>query len=173
MKNLWLLITLFFTLNMTAQSDVSGNPLMSKYGGSDDFTTINISPKMFQLIAKSGIADEDPEVGEVINNISSLSILVYDNEDKAPRSRALYDEAFSSLVNNSFEELMTVKDGSDNVRFMIRENGNLIEQLLLLVGSEDEFVMIDISGNIDLEQISKLSKSMDVDGFEHLEKLGE
>lgn len=176
MKNLICLFILLLSMSLSAQSGVSKsiNPLMDKYGGSDDFTTVSISPKMFELIARTGIAEEDEEIGDIINGITSLSILVYDNEEKAARSRDLYNEAFSSLVKgNAFEELMTVKDEGDDVKFLIRENGNLIEQLLLLVGSEDQFVMIDITGNIKLDQISKLSKSMDIDGFEHLDKLGE
>jgi len=40
-----------------------------------------------------------------------------------------------------------------------------------LVGSPDEFVLVSILGKIDLDKISQLSKQLDIDGVEHLEKI--
>ena len=47
----------------------------------------------------------------------------------------------------------------------------MINELLLLVGGKDEFVMVSFIGNIDLNKISKLAKVLDVEGAEHLDKL--
>jgi hypothetical protein len=66
---------------------------------------------------------------------------------------------------------MTIRDGNSNVRFLIKSKEDLIEELLLLVGSEEEFVMISFVGKIDLEKISKLSNSANIEGLQHLEKI--
>jgi len=43
----------------------------------------------------------------------------------------------------------------------------------LLVGGTEEFVMVSFVGKIDLDKISRLAKKLDVDGVEHLDKLGD
>ena len=41
----------------------------------------------------------------------------------------------------------------------------------MLVGGEDEFSLISFVGDLDLEKIGRLGKSLNIDGSEHLEKL--
>jgi hypothetical protein len=57
------------------------------------------------------------------------------------------------------------------VRIWSRDKGSIIEELLLLVGSPDEFVLLSLTGKIDLDKISELSNTLDVQGLEHLDKL--
>jgi hypothetical protein len=64
-----------------------------------------------------------------------------------------------------------VRDGQENVRIWSRDKGTIIEELLLLVGSPDEFVLLSLTGKIDLDKISELSNTLDVQGLEHLDKL--
>jgi len=42
---------------------------------------------------------------------------------------------------------------------------------LLIAGGKNENALISIQGNIDLKNISKLSKSMQIQGLEHLEEI--
>jgi len=164
------------TIFITGTSLFAQNPIMDKYKGGEEFTTVFISPKMFEMIAKFDFEedDENPVGKELIKSIKGINILVYENEDSLNNdgfSRALYQEAMTELPINRFEELMTVKDGLDDVQFLIKEQADTIQELLLLVGSEEEFVMINIQGNLDLNKLSKLSEAMDIKGMEHLDNL--
>jgi len=166
------LISLFLSDQLQAQ-----NVMLQKYKGHEDFTTVTISKKMFEMIAKFDFDDEEENQvnTELLRSIKGIDILVYENEDSLNNngfSRTLYEEAGQELSTvNNFEELMTVKDGLDDVQFLIKEQADTIQQLLLLVGSEEEFVMITIEGNLDLNQLSKLSEAMDIKGMEHLDNL--
>ncbi len=131
------------------------------------FTVVYISPKMFEMIAKLGESEMDKEVKEVIKDLKGLRILVSERN-----GMKYYNEATKTLDLKSYDELMTVRDGDENVRFVVKEDGaGTISELLLLVGSVDEFVMMSFVGKINLEKISKLSKSADIEGLEHLEKV--
>ncbi len=135
-----------------------------------DFTVVNISPKMFQMLAHIDIDDpESAEIMQLVKGIKSLRILVKDEGD----GTKLYDDAFSRISKNGFEELLTVRDQGENVRFMVKEgnNPNIISQLVLLVGGANDFVLLDLTGIIDLKTVGKLSKSIDVPGVKHLDKL--
>jgi hypothetical protein len=114
--------------------------------------------------------EETEEVKEVIRGINSLRILIRDSVD----GRQLYQEAFSQITKSDYEELLTVRDGGENIRFLVKESdNNIINQLVLLVGGTDEFVLLDIQGNINLQSIGKLGESLDVPGAEHLNKVQE
>ena len=83
-----------------------------------------------------------------------------------------YKEAMSLINPSEYETLMTVKDGNEHVRFWVKDSGDIINELLLVVGGDDEFVLLSFVGNIDLAKISKLANQIDVKGAEHLQKIG-
>lgn len=166
-----LLFFTFFLLStslLSAQNDAISR-FFNKYAEDERFTTVFISPKLFQMVAK--IAVDDPEweqYREVIKDLGGLRIL---SSDSISNSMTLYNEIFKKLPSKEYEELLTVRDGEEHVRFMIRETDQIISELLLLVASPSDFTMISFMGKINLEKISSLAKSMEIDGIEHLEKI--
>jgi len=123
--------------------------------------------QMFSKIAKGADEKIPSEINDVISNLQGLRILTTEHE-----GRAFYDEAISKINTRGYEELMTVRSEGDDVKFLVKDTdgGNIVEELLLLVGG-DEFVIMSFIGRIDLEKIGKLAKHIDIDGVDHLEKL--
>lgn len=138
----------------------------SKYQEDTDFTVVYISPKMFEMISKLAEEEIEPEVQAIIRDLKGLRVLT---TEKNPMR--YYNEVTETLNLKSYEELMTIRDGNSNVRFLTKSKNDLVEELLLLVGSEEEFVMISFVGKIDLEKISRLSNSADIEGLQHLQKI--
>ncbi len=179
-------LTAFFGLalafSVSAQDDAISK-YFSKYAEDERFTVVYISPKMFNMISKISTDDPDFESAkEVIKDLKGLRILVADGESEDENGQkiaaknpvngmAMYKEAMNTLDMNSYEELLTVRDGQENVRFVVKEDAGTISELLLLVGSPDEFVMLSFAGKINLDKISKLGKSLNVEGAEHLGKI--
>ena len=141
----------------------------SKYLDDERFSVVYISPKMFSMVASLEIEDLDPEVKEIINQLEGLRILTTEFN-----TNSLYNEAMETIDMKEYELLMKVRDGEENVHFLVKEGEqNKIRELLLLVGGNEQFVLLSFVGNIDLSKISKLANSMDIDGMEHLEKIEE
>ncbi len=152
---------------LQAQSGNTLDRFFEKYEDDPAFTTVRISPKMFQMLSNFEIKDENGDYGALVRSLSGLRILVKSEADGMP----LYQEAFRQL-SKDMSELLTVRDKGENIRFLMREGtGSKIEQLVLIVGGPEQFVLMDISGSIDLKTISKLSKGLNVPGSEHLDKL--
>jgi hypothetical protein len=63
---------------------------------------------------------------------------------------------------------MTVRSKDDDVHFMIKANGNIIRELLMISVSEDGFTLLSFVGDIDLNKLSKLSSDMGIKGMENL-----
>jgi len=144
-----------------------------QYSGKDGFTTVYITPKMFSLFSDIDSNDEEfNDVAEAVSMLKGIRILVMDSVGSLTYNPLkMYDEVARVANNIQYEDLMIVKDGNTDVKFMIRENAKVIEELLLLVGDTDQFVFISLMGNIDLKKLSSLSQSMDVEGLDYLDQL--
>ena len=147
--------------------------LFDKYSGKEGFTSVYISKYMFDLF--SSIEADDPDAKEMqqaVSNLNSIRILSMDDPGKFPEIN-FYNEIMKDLPADTYKELMVVKEKNQDLKFLIRENGDKISELLLLIGGTDDNTLISITGNIDLKTISKLSKSMNIEGLENLEKVEE
>ena len=160
--------------------------IFAKYAEKPDVTYVSIKPKMFQMLAKMDINTDDPETQEyvkMVNSITSFKVITTDNK------------AISTDVTNwvnsrksSLEELMVVKDDGVNMTFYVKEgrDSDHVSEFLMFVdglsaitkdaniemnGKKREFetVVVSLTGDIDLNQISKLTQKMNIQGGEHLE----
>lgn len=159
-----LTICLFaFVATASAQNDAISK-YFSKYVEDDRFTTVYISPKMFDLVQTMDIDLKDAEataIKDVVNNMESIRILTSKKDTKK-----LYQEATKTLVNKEYETLMTVKGKNNaNVQFLVKDGNaqGVIRELLLLVDNtgESNFVFMSFIGDINLKNIGKLSKAFE------------
>jgi hypothetical protein len=141
--------------------------IFDKYNGKDGFTTVFISSKMFSLLAK--IDSDDEEFRNLVTRINGIRILsIGSDEERSDINFA--SELLPRLKRTGYEELMTVKDETDEVYFMIREAGGRIAELVMITGGQGSSV-VSITGNLDLKTIASLSGSMDIEELEGLEKV--
>ena len=163
-----LLVTTFTFLSLSAQQSAL-NDFFDKYADNSAFTQIDISPKMFELFAQMDTeTDMDEETLDMIKSLKGLKILMTEENPEA-----IYKEFTSSVKMTAYEELMTVRDGDSDVKFLVKDSdgGNIVNELLLLVGGSDNFVLMSFSGKIRLDKIGELAHNINVSGSEHLDKL--
>jgi len=140
-----------------------------KYVNDERFDMVYISPKMFNMVSKIELEGDavDPEIMNIVKNLKGLRVLSYDG----PEARNYYQEAKSKINLNEYEELVTARDGDENVNIRVKESGDIVSELLLLVGGSDEFTLISFVGNIDLKDVGKLGKVLDIKHLDQLEKV--
>lgn len=161
--------------------------VFEKYSESPDVTYVNIKPKMFQMLAKMGVNIDDPEAKsymEMVKSITSFKTIVTDNKGISSDISKWVKSRSSSL-----EELMEVKDDGTEVKFYVQEgkDSDHVKELLIFVSGIDkamngkgveingenrniETVVVSLTGNIDLNEISKLTDKMNIPGGQHLDK---
>jgi hypothetical protein len=143
----------------------------SKYQDDQSFTQVNVSSKMFSLFTNmEADTQEDKEVLEAISKLKGLRILHKENTSDA---RTLYKEAFTLIPVKEFEELMSIRDKDNDMKFYIKETGGKISELVMIMGGLDDFMVMSLFGEIDLKQVSRIGKKMDVKGLENLQKFDE
>lgn len=154
-------------LLLTAGAVFSQSNAVSSYfqdhAENKEFTKITISEGLFQLANHVEVeTEEEKELQEAVSKIKGMIILVCDS--CAGNERAMFDDSNKRLPS-SYAELMLVEDKDADVRFTIRENNGIINEMLISVGGDDVFALIDIWGEIDLKNIRKLTEAFDVEAM--------
>ncbi len=169
MKKIAAIMVLMVTVTAVNAQDVISK-FFNKYQNDETFTNVNISSKMFGLFTEMDAeTPEDKQVLEAISKLKGLKILAKQN---ARNSRDLYKEALS-LIPKNFEELMSVRDKDKDMKFMIQENGGKISEMLMIVGGNEEFMILSLFGEIDLKQISRIGSKMNIKGLENLDRMND
>jgi CII-binding regulator of phage lambda lysogenization HflD len=170
MKKIIALAALMIVLNGAFAQDAISK-FFTKYQDDESFTQVSVSGKMFSLFTNmEADSPEDKEVLEAISKLKGLKILGKQNTSDA---RTLYKEAFALIPINEFEELMSVRDKDKDMKFYIKEKSGKISELLMVMGGTSDFMVLSLFGEIDLKQVSRLGKKMDVKGLENLEKINQ
>jgi hypothetical protein len=173
---------LFFNGNYLFSQNNPIEKLFQKYSSKEGFTSVNISGEMFSLLAKTDenksskrkSKSEHSEIDELIKGINGIKILSY-SIDSVPKSKRInfFDEVIKSVPLDGYKELMTVSTKSSNVKILIKKEKDIISEFLLIAGESPETTLIWITGRINLNKLSKLSKEVDIKGFDKLEDLDE
>jgi len=184
MKNrliVFVMAIMLMPLTGLAQSDI-----FDKYSDNAEVTFVSIKPKMFQMIAKMGIDVDDAEAKaymDMVKSITSFKTIVTDNKSISTDIAKWVKSRSSAL-----EELMEVKDEGTEVKFYVKEgkDADHVKELLIFVngigkvmdekieinGKERkiETVVVSLTGDIDLNEISRLTNQMNIPGGDKLEK---
>lgn len=147
------------------------NAFFDKYSGQEGYTSVHITKYMFQLFAEISNDEEDKEFKEVTSKLDAIKILTVSNDASNAKKKAFKNALLGQLPQSVYKDLMIIKEGKKEITFKIREENKKISELVMFVDEIDESVLIYLDGDINLKQVSKLSKSMKIDGFEHLDKV--
>lgn len=163
MKKL-MMIGFLLGMMMSAGAQDMVADFLGRQKNTEVFTQVNISSKMFSLIADM----TDAETEGIINNLTGMKILTADKEagDFFREAKQMLDRR-----TNEYETLMNIKEEGEEVWMYIRESQGGIRELVVLVGNQEGFVLMNFLGKIDLKKISKLAKAVNVDGVQYLDRM--
>ena len=167
-----LFIIVLISIPILGWSQSPADALFDKYSGQDGFTSVYITQHMFGLFADIETEEDESGFFELVKNLDNIKILSVEHDStKATPDVNFYQEIMKDFPKDQYEELMVVKKKGQDIKFFIRKEGKKIAELLMVVGGVEDNALISIQGDIDLKTISKLSKSMDIDGMENLEEI--
>ena len=133
--------------------------VFNKYAGAEGFTTVNITGDMLKMLAKMDLQDEDIQT---ISKLEGIKILTQEEKTAGYEDLNFYDEIYNQLDKALYKELLIVRDQDENVNMLVREDNGIITEFLLIVSSDDENVLINIKGEIELSKLDELSGSIDL-----------
>lgn len=168
MKNFYIFSVFAFILLSLQSCMVSQRPKIAffdnphyDYKGAE-FMSVNVPMFLAKPIVKKALRKEDGNEALIglIKKISDIKILTVENGNQE-----MLTDFTKYLSNNSFQEWMTVKKDTETLNFQAKQNGDVIRRLMIYVKSDDELVLVDVSGKFtpdDISQIINYSEKNDV-----------
>ncbi|MBP6185400.1 MAG: DUF4252 domain-containing protein [Saprospiraceae bacterium] len=167
MKNLLFLLTLGFAFPAYAQDDAIARHF-NQYLNDDAFTAVYVSPKMFEAMASRQSAEMDEDLRKMIRSMRAMRVVQKNGADGS----ALYKSAGEKLLAQRYEELMTLREKGEQIRFFTQGgSGQKVKEVVMVVSGAKRFLLLSMVGDIDLNTIAKLAKSLNVQGADLLEKV--
>ncbi|WP_339845000.1 MULTISPECIES: DUF4252 domain-containing protein [unclassified Dokdonia] len=171
-KSIMLVAFALVTLVSYAQSP------FDKYEDVKGVTSIVMNQKMFKLLSKVDLNSSDPEMQKYINLVDNLeNVKMYTSANTGVMDQ-MSGTMKSYITSSNLQELMRVKDDGKNVKFYYKEGSSedyVKEFVMFLSGDmegEKRAVFFQVTGNIDLKQISKLAQDLDFKGSDALKEVG-
>ena len=136
LKNIFLILFLCCTSLCFAQ-----DKLFEKYADMDNVTSVFISKKMFDMIPN--VESGGLNLMNLKGKINNLQIVTSDKQEVRDQMR----KEFSSLISKS------------RASFYIVQNGDLINEMIMLADTDSDYVVIRITGKFTLQDIQDVAKS--------------
>jgi len=149
--------------------------LFDKYEDMDNVGSVIINKGLIDLVSAIEVDSDDQDARDFMEVARGLKgIKVFITEDKGV-SKDMLKTVGKYVKSSSLEELMRVKDKDVNVKFYIRngKDDTHVRELLMFVngiqdsgmdfdGRKFESVLVSLTGDIDLDKISSLTRKMDL-----------
>jgi len=167
MKKVTLILTAIFISVAAMAQPSSIEKVIKKYSGMEDVTVVNIGPELFQIM-------EGMDVKEIANaevpfdKLTAVKVLAIENEEILANNN-FYDEVTDGLNTDDYVEVITVRDGDEDVRMWMKTEGKQIREFLLVVSEPGEGVLVYIAGDFNMSDIEGLAEEFG--GLENIEGL--
>lgn len=149
--------------------------IFDKFDGQDDVTSIIVNKKMFDLMSKVKVDASDKETQQYMNLIKKLDNLKVFTTSSTRATADMKSVAEKYIRTAGLEELMRVNDSGKNIKILVKSGASdsQIKELLMFIegGSKtNETVLMSLTGNFDLNEISVLTDKMRIPGGDDLKR---
>ena len=167
MKKVILLFAFVFIANVSF-----GQSMFDKLEDLDEVSSVVVNKDAFEILSKFKVESEDNEAMEVFKMIQDLQELKVFSTESAKVSAEMESMVKSAIKKSNLIELMRVKDKDSRVKIYVKstKNKDFVSEVLMFVkdknsnGNSPESVIVSLTGNIDINKMSKLAETVSKDG---------
>lgn len=154
------LIYILLSVVVGVLSGQAQNTIFDQFSGEKNVTYVNISKTLLNMMPEGQLEIDALDLKSVINELDRIQILTC--EDDANLIARIRKASNARFKKSSYEELMKVKDDGEEVTIYITpQSQKRIKELIMLVDDgNDEFVVIQLTGNISISHLQSLTKNM-------------
>lgn len=180
-----LLIFCFFLSTTLHAQDV-----FSSYATHSEVTHVNITPQMFQFLGKFKVNTTDPESEAFLDMIQSLRRFRIMSTQNDTVSEAMETWLKAEISQTPLTSVLNITEKGIHVQFaaIFGEAKNKVKRLVMFVEGLQEhidnspsiqletqtrfdYMLMEIEGDIDLNQVAMITQLVDVPSGEYLEAL--
>ncbi|SHF61010.1 protein of unknown function [Salegentibacter echinorum] len=156
---------------------VSQAQAFSKYENMKDVDAMVMTSKMFKMLAKVDLSDDHPETRQYLKLIENLDEIKMFTSSTTSVRQQMEKDVESYLSSNALDQLMRVKEDGKNIRFYSKSgrNDSVVSELFMFMEGQEKgkpiSIILSITGDIDLSQLSRLTSDLKIPGAEELKNV--
>lgn len=173
-------IILTIAIVLVTLTTYAQNSIFDKFEDMDDVSSVIVNQEAFRMLAKfKGGGEEGQEYMDMVKGLTSFKVFTTEKPEIASQMDAIMKKYLSS---SKLTELMRVKDDETNVKIYVRQgkDEDHVSELVMFVNGvakymkdsdspiQAETVILTLTGDIDLNKISKLTESHIPESGKHL-----
>ena len=158
MKKIIILLFAFAVSMVSSAAQNSKKKIYSEYSGKPGVSAVYISPAMFKLmktVPDIEINSQEVNFSRFIRTLEGMYILNTSDQDIASR---LAKDVESELRYGKHELLMEAIEENQTTRIYIVQNDSIVSDLILLSRDGHSTSYISITGEMPLDELSKMIK---------------
>lgn len=147
--------------------------VFDKFEDMEEVTSVVINKSIFNLLTKIDIEADNPETKKFINIAKSLTSLNVFTTENQNIGAAMKSTVTDYLKSSTLEELMRVENEEAHVKFYSKpgKDEDHVNELLMVVdglhkvktdGEKTSTIVLSLTGDIDLNTITILTKKMNL-----------
>lgn len=125
---------------------------------------VNLGREMIGLVSAFS-KGKDPEVAALLSKIEGITVRVYPLNDKPQLALDAIDSMSKKMRADQWLPVVSVREPNQNVQVFSRVTNEIMDGLVVMVvneGEKKEAVFINVVGQIDPSQISKVAESLNI-----------
>lgn len=152
----------------------SAQVVFDKFDNQDDIRAVIVNKKMFSMMGKMEVKDkEGQQFLALVKKLDNLKVFITSNDK---RSAEMKNEAMKYIKTAGLDELMRVTEKGKSVRIYVRSGAveSQVKELLMFIegAGKEETVLMSLTGNFELDELSALTEKMNLPGGDALKKAG-
>jgi len=133
-------------------SDIFGEPTVQ----------VSVGESLLGLVGSLS-AQEDPEAAELFKRLNGVRINVFEDIEVSPEGVDFVKDVSSQLSGMGWESVVTVNDGSEQVRIFMKIDDDTVNGITVMAVDETEAAFINVIGNLKPDELEKVMDNFDVD----------
>ena len=171
MKNLVVVIAFLISSVASYAQDA-----FDKFEDKDGVASVIVNKKMFEMMSKVKVDAKDKQMQQYMNLLKKLDNLKVFTTSNAKLGADMKATVMTYLKSNPLEELMRVNSDGKNVKIYVKSgaNENIVKELLMFIEGANmkdaNTIVLSLTGNFNLDEISMLTEKMSLPGGADLKK---
>ena len=151
-----ILILLLVVLPFLARAQNVSWKFFDRYSKAEGFSSVQLERKMMRMMSRQASERGDEKLSELLRGLESIRIVALDGGDG---QQFMADaEALVNHANYHFQMVMSESREGQVTRFYLRDAmPQGYSELVMLTSGPKETVAVNIYGQFDLKQVSRLS----------------
>ena len=165
---------LFAIVFLLLATPILAQNAFDKFDGQDDVTSVIVNKKMFEMMSKVKIDATDKEMQQYLHLIKRLNTLKVFTTKSARVEAEMKATAEHYTKAANLDELMRVNSNGGSVKISVKSGvkDTQVKELLMFIdgGKGEDSVLMSLTGDFDLSEISTLTDKMRFPGADDLKK---